>query len=130
MSFNLEMEKIGHYLSVTAHGTRTRETLISLAHEVMDACAKHSVDTALVDISRLEGRISISDSYSIASKNIPEMHKLGVIKKVVLVDAERRGERIQFFGRIARSLGINIQVFLDIDEAKKSMAVEKICKSQ
>lgn len=130
MSFNLEIEKSGHYLFVTAYGDRTRENLISIASEVVDECAKQAVDEALVDISNLKGRISISDSYSIASKEIPKLHKLGILKKVVLVDAERRGERIQFFGRIARSLGINIQVFMDIDEAKKSMDSKEICKPQ
>ena len=130
MSLDLKIEKNGHYLFVTAYGTRTRDTLISMAQRVVDECVKHSVDEALVDVSNLEGRISISDSYSIASKEVPKLHKLGVINKLVLVDSERRGERIQFFGRIARSLGINIHVFLDIDEAKKSMTAEKICKSQ
>ncbi len=129
MSLDLKIEKNGHYLFVTAYGTRTRETLVSMAREVVDECAKHSVEEALVDVSHLEGRISISDSYSIASKEVPKLNQLGIIKKLVLVDSERRGERIQFFGRIARSLGINIQVFMDVDEAIESMASEKIYKS-
>jgi len=130
MSLNLEIEKNGHYLYVIATGTRTREALISMAREIADACAEHSVNEALVDISQLEGRISISDSYSIASKEIPRLNQLGIINKLVLVDSERRVERIHFFARIAQSLGININVFMDIDEVKESMVPEKACEPQ
>ena len=129
MSYNFEIEKNGSYLFVTVYGTRTREAIISMAQEVIDACVKHSVDGALIDVRNFNGRISISDSYSIVSKIFPIFHQLGVLKKVVLVDLKKRSERIQFFGRIARSLGMNIQVFLDIDEAKKSMSSEETCKS-
>ena len=130
MSFNLEIEKNGHYLLVSASGIRTRETLASIAREVVDACAKHNVDAALVDISNLEGRISISDSYSIATKELPKLNQLGVLKRVLMVDTGKNSERIQFFGRIARSLGINIQVFTDIEKARMSILSEDSCKSQ
>ncbi|RKX23091.1 MAG: hypothetical protein DRP51_01270 [Candidatus Zixiibacteriota bacterium] len=95
-----------------------------MARDVIDACAEHSVDTALVDISNLIGRLSIGDSYSIATKEFPKLNQLGIVKKVVIVDSGKNNERIQFFGRIARSFGINIQVFTDIEKAKKSMAFD------
>jgi len=129
MSLNLDIEKNGHYLSISASGIRRRRSLVSMARDVIDACAEHSVDTALVDISNLIGRLSICDSYSIATKEFPKLNQLGIVKKVVIVDSGKNNERIQFFGRIARSFGINIQVFTDIEKAKKSMAFDEIYKS-
>ena len=126
MSYNLEIEKRGHFLFVTAQGIRTHETLISIAEEVVGACIKHSVREAVVDISNLEGRLSIGDSYLIATKSFPKLHRLGTLDRVVLVDCEENGERIKFFGRIAQGLGMNVQVFMDINEALKIIPHEAI----
>ncbi len=126
MSYNLEIEKKGHFLFVSAFGIRTHETLIAIAEKVVGACIKHSVVETLVDISNLEGRLSISDSYLIATKNFPKLHRLGVLKRVVLVDSEKNVERIQFFGRIAQGLGMNIHVFMNIDEALELISSEEV----
>ncbi|MCP4704289.1 MAG: hypothetical protein GY865_06745 [candidate division Zixibacteria bacterium] len=129
MSYNLHIENNGHYLHVTAFGTRNRETIVPIIREVIDECAKQSVDEILFDAHNLEGRISISDSYLIASKDIPKLVQPGAIKKLVLVDSDKRNERLKFFGRIARGFGLNIHIFKDINEAKESMELEKTCKS-
>ena len=128
MSYNLEIENNGHYLFISIAGTRDRETIVDLIKGVIEASKKHSVDKVLVDVRDLEGRLSIIDSYSIATKVLPKWNRLGVVKKIILVDSKANIERIQFFGRIAQSLGMNIQVFFDIDEAKEMISQEEVIK--
>ncbi len=117
MDYELEIRKADAYLHVCVTGQRTRQTVAAMAKEILTACVDHEADKVLVDVRELEGRLSVFDARSISVDDFPEIRRAGVIKKAVIVDAEKRKWRHSFFESVARRRGYNIRIFRDLDSA-------------
>jgi hypothetical protein len=124
MQYKLEMTKEDGHLLARARGQRSLETVVAVAKEVVGACAKHGYDKVLVDVQNLEGQMGVFDAYAIPAEHFPLLKQLGVLKKAVIVDSEKRRERYVFFESVARGRGFNFRAFSDTDAAVKWLLSE------
>lgn len=117
MTYRLELRKEKDVVYVRASGIRSRETVSSIAHEILDACDKHQVDRVLVNVQELTGRLSIFDSFMLVAEEFPKLKRRQILKKAALVDNRERRERFRFFELLAHNRGYNLRIFDDADEA-------------
>jgi hypothetical protein len=65
VSYQLSTEVEGDILLVHATGMRTRQTVSAMALEILEACLEKMTPKVLVDVRRLEGRLSTVDAYEV-----------------------------------------------------------------
>jgi hypothetical protein len=111
------MTKEGELLHVSAVGTRTFKTVISIIKDILQASAQHGTPKVLVDVRALEGRLSIADAFNIPSSEFPKIRDQSILRKGAIVDLKEFEQGYKFFENVAVNRGFNIRIFSDIDEA-------------
>ena len=121
-----ELEKATYSLTIAvskdhvrflAKGNRTRDTITSIAMEILDTCVQRGFDTVLIDVRGLRGRLKVFDSLMIVKNEFPRLKRLGILKKAAIVDRQENRFRLHFFESIARSRGYNLGTFVDTEQA-------------
>jgi hypothetical protein len=115
--YNLTIVDGQGHISFVAKGNRTREVVTSLAKEILDTCVHRGINTALIDVRNLKGRLKIFDSLGIIKDEFPRLNWLGIFKKAAIVDRQENGSRLHFFESVARSRGYNLRTFVDQAQA-------------
>ena len=105
------------HVRFVAEGDRTRDTVTSVAREVLDTCAQRDLDTVLIDVRGLRGRLGVFDLFSMVVNEFPNLKRLGILKKAAIVDRQETRFRLRFFESIARSRGYNLGTFVDPEQA-------------
>ena len=105
------------HLRVVARGKRTRESIVSIAEEIIDRCAQNGVDTVLVDVRELRGRLSVFDSLTVVRDDFAKLNPLGVLKRAGILDRLENRFRLRFFESVARRRGYNLRTFVDPEQA-------------
>ncbi len=119
MTYKLRTEQKHDFIHAEVSGERTRKNISLIAQEILEACREHQVERVLVDVRRLNGRLSVFDSLLIISREFPRIKRANIITKAVIVDDTARRERSHFFQSIARKSDYNIRMFEDVDEAER-----------
>jgi len=97
MSYEIEMKVKGHYLFATACGTRTSENVLSIAKEILDECMRNNTANVFLDLRQLTGRLSISESLPVITKEFPELGLFRKLERVAVLESGDRNERSRFF---------------------------------
>jgi hypothetical protein len=71
MDYNVKIENMGDYLLFTATGTRSLDSVISLAKDVQAACEKAKVKKALVDVRAMVGELTTFEAYHLSDVHFP-----------------------------------------------------------
>lgn len=122
MAYNLETIRNEDHILARLTGERTRDTVSSAGRIILDSCREHQVEKVLVDVRKLEGRLSVFDSLMLIMEEFPRLQQARVLKKAAIVDSVKRLERISFFESIARRRGFNIRTFTSMDSARDWLA--------
>ena len=117
MSYELTMTKEGELLHVSAVGTRTFGTVISIIKDILEACTQQGTPKVLVDVRALEGRLNIADAFNIPSSEFPKIRDQSILRKGAIVDLKEFEQGYKFFENVAVNRGFNVRIFSDIDEA-------------
>jgi len=129
MTYSLETKREDSYLSVIASGDRTRANLKAIAEEIIEVCLNHKVYKIMSDIRNLEGRLTIFDSYTLLSTDLPNLKNKDLIQEAVLIDAENRKERSHFFNKVAKGMNLNIRIFENYEKASDWLHDDQLIKS-
>jgi hypothetical protein len=124
MAHELKTEVDGDILRVTASGTRDPETVAAVAHEIAALCSEKGIPKALIDVSRLEGKLGTLDAFSLVVKHFPALRELSQLEGVAVLDKELTEERHRFLENVAVNRGFNIRMFDDADKAMEWLRSE------
>jgi hypothetical protein len=117
VSYQLSLENKEEYLHAHVRGTRTRESVITLARGLLEACIEMKHSKLIVDVKEFEGRLSPFDIYSFVTEEIPKLRGKGLNKAAIVDNTAPRVGR-WFFETVARNRGYyNLQMFEDLGSA-------------
>jgi len=117
MVCDVEMTREPKYLHFRAKGMRSRESILALSKQIMDACIEHDARQVLVDVRELEGFLPVLDAYEIPAQEFPAMRRPEILRQAAVIDREGAEERGRFFETVAQNRGFNLRTFQDPDEA-------------
>ena len=109
MTYNLKIENRGDYLLLTATGTRSMDSVLSMTKDVLAACAREKVKEALVDVRAMIGKLTTMEAYDLSQHHFPVMRDLNVIVRLVIVDQKENEARYRFLETVAINRGFNIR---------------------
>lgn len=118
MSFTLDIQKEDDYIHVTASGERNFENIKQIVAEIVKAGLKHKQNRAIIDISKLKGRLEMVESYDLATKVLSQFRGQW-LQRAAVVDLPEARERYQFFENVAVNRGYYIRIFNDSHTAEK-----------
>ncbi len=110
MSYTLTLSKEPGYLQIEVAGSRTRETLLSVAMDCIAACKEHGYTRLLVDVRRMTGQLPTVDSYQLGNQDLPQLRQ-GLGLKGAIIDLHENRERFQFLENVAVNAGIDLRFF-------------------
>ena len=126
MSYQLHHELKTDYLFVKVSGPRTFDNVIAISKEIIKLSIKYDASAVLLEISELEGRLSLLNSWSLVTEDLEYIRKLNIpIKKLALVDTNKYQEGYDFFETIAYNRGYLLKVFENIN-----LAIDWICQDK
>jgi hypothetical protein len=114
----LEIKREKDFLFAIIKGKRTSESIKIVTKEICEKCIDNQCSKVLVDVRDFKEHINRSDSFSLASIELPEIIRKS-IKKAAILDMEGFENDQIFFENVARYWGHNVQIFTDIDDAKQ-----------
>ena len=124
MSYQLNSEIRTDYLYVEVSGPRTYDNVIAISKEIIKLSISHEASAVLLNISELEGRLSIMDSWSLVTEDLENIRKLNIpVKKLALVDTKEHKNGYDFFETIAYNRGFLLKVFQEFNNA-----IEWLCQ--
>jgi hypothetical protein len=82
----LVLEPSAAYLHARAAGVRTRETVTAITMQVLDAAVGSGLSKALIDVTELEGRLGILDSFLLVTEVFQRLRGKGM-RRAAIVDA-------------------------------------------
>ncbi len=120
---NLDFEPREGYLFARASGIRTRHSVATATKLIFEKAIELGISRVLVEVSDLEGTLSVLDSYSLVT-DVFKPIRWGGINKAAVVDTD--GSRIQmaFSEIVARNRGYNYRIFNEEGKAIKWLLAE------
>ena len=109
MTYNLKIENRGDYLLLTATGTRSMDSVLSMTKDVLEACTSEKVKKALLDVRAMVGKLTTMEAYDLSQHHFPVMRDLNVIARLVIVDQKENEARYRFLETVAINRGFNIR---------------------
>jgi hypothetical protein len=110
--YSVAIESMGQYLLASASGRRTRQSVVALTMEIFRAALDAGLSKVLVDVTALEGRLGVLDSFLVVSDAFGVIRGRGV-SQAAIVDRSMRPVRGWFLETVAVNRGYNIRVFED-----------------
>ena len=113
---NLTIELQGEILIATASGPLSREEAIWALREVLDGAAERQAQKILIDCLAVEGALSTTDRYDIASQSMLRLRELGIHVELALVGSP---PAVDDFGLlVAKNKGLLGLLFPNVHEAR------------
>jgi len=110
---HFEVENRNEYLWISAQGTRSRDSILSLLRDILAACAKEMVKKALIDIRAMKGQLEILEAYNLASKELFAMRDRELLVRAAVVDLKENEQRYRFLETVAVNRGLIMRFFND-----------------
>jgi hypothetical protein len=117
-AYSLTIEKTPAFLMITAHGMLTWETDGKIDEEVGEACIRHAADRVIIDISAMQGRLSVYQNHE-AAKTLFERMRGTSLRRIAVVDRVEHQERSEMYEMTAQNRGMSIQFFPDLTSAQQ-----------
>ena len=120
MAYNLSVNKEGNVLRVRVTGQRTREAVVRVSKEIMEACLREGTAKLLIDVRQFRGRLALIDDYEVPAKEFFALPPHGGrLEASAVVDMPENADRFVFFEDVAQSKGFKFRIFPDINQAMK-----------
>ena len=116
MTYNLKIVNRGDYLLLTATGTRSMDSVLSMTKDVLAACAREKVKKALVDVRAMVGKLTTMEAYDLSQHHFPVMRDLNLLVRLVIVDQKENEARYRFLETVAVNRGLSIRYCNDPQE--------------
>jgi hypothetical protein len=114
--YTLEIEAKAGHLFARASGPRTRASVTAITVEVFDAAVAHGLSKALIDVTELEGRLGILDSFLLVTEVFQRIRGRGV-SRAAIVDRSVPSLGERFLETVARNRAFNFRIFADEEDA-------------
>jgi hypothetical protein len=119
MTYEITIERAPTYLHVTGRGEHTADNLRRFLLDAYRAAIEHDCDTLLIELSFAGRSLSVGDIYSVISERSGDGAQL---RHVAWVDNDpEHHERAEFAELAARRLGVSVQFFPTLAEARLSL---------
>jgi hypothetical protein len=115
-NYSLSIEEKTDYLHAHVKGVRTRDAVIAITMEIFEKALSKGLFKVLIDVTKLEGRLSIADSHHLVTEVFAEIRGKG-ISKAVIVDENAPALRKWFLETAARNRGFNFKIFNNSKDA-------------
>jgi len=116
-SYDIKCTKKGDILYTEAKGERTLQTVLRITKQTIEACKEHCVRKALVDVQKLEGKLSTIEVFSIPSEHFEMLRDRTVLEKAAIVDRKEHAQSYTFFENVAVNRGYQLKFFNRIEDA-------------
>ena len=113
MQCELEIENKGDHLFVTAKGSRSVSSILSLYKDVLAACEKEKVKKAMIDVCAMSGSITTMQAYDLSNVHLPTLRNRNVLDCVAVIDLIENKNRYHFLETAAVNRGFVIRYFND-----------------
>ena len=123
---SLAVEQRGGVLWVTATGTRSLKTVLTMSKDILSACAERKVRKVAIDVRQMHGRLAPLDSYEIVDRHFPLMQSARVITQAAIVDLKESEARYRFFEDLAVNRGFNLRIFHEPEQALAWLATDPL----
>ena len=117
MPYDLIIEKKGDVLWGTATGTRSLETVVAIAKQILAGCVNEKLMKVLIDVRALEGRLRTMEAYEMVDQFFPEIRDRSVITRSAVVDLKEFESSYRFFENLAANRSFTLRIFSDPNEA-------------
>ena len=117
MSGEISYEKRGDILWGTATGDRDMDTIMKYSAEVMAGCAREKTPRVLIDVRGLKGQLSSIEVFDLPSTYFLKIRDRSVLTHLAMIDFPESQDQLSFLEYAAKSRGLNIRVFIDVEEA-------------
>jgi len=119
MTYEFTAERAPTYLHVTGRGEHTAENLRRLLLDAYRSAVEHHCNTLLIELNFTGQSLSVGDVYSVISERSGDGAQL---RHIVWVDSDPgHHERAEFAEAAARKLGVSVQFFPALAEARRSL---------
>jgi len=118
MLYKLEVDLKEDILWVNVSGTRSIETVLAIINEIFSACTEQNIYVILVDVRKLEGRLTTINTFNLATRYFPKLRELNVIQKAAVVDLKEFEHNYKFFENLTKKGGYKLQFFSDLEAAR------------
>jgi hypothetical protein len=119
MTYEFTAERERTYLHVTGRGEHTAEHLRQLLLDAYRSAIEHGCDTLLIELNFTGPSLSVGTIYSVVSERSGDGAQL---RHIVWVDKDPgHHERAEFAEAAARKLGVSVQFFPNLEEARRSL---------
>lgn len=125
MSYRLKMTEEADYLYVLATGTRTLDTIMAMAVEVLAACDDRGYSRVLLDVQEMTGKLKPFDAYELGTKDLKKLRRPGQMRLSV-VDLADNHSRFRFLETVLHNQGFNISIFSNADKAMRWLCEDEI----
>ena len=122
MPFTLEVHQKPGYLHIRVDGQNTPEVVRGYLDAVVRAAAERQCSAVLIEENLAGPGLSLIDVFDLARQG--SIAALGAIRRVAYVDINRDHphENMQFAETVAVNRGLNVRVFLTVEEAERWIA--------
>jgi hypothetical protein len=119
MTYEFTAERAPTYLHVTGRGEHTAENLRRLLLDAYRAAIEQHCDTLLIELNFTGPSLSVGTVYSVIAERSEDGAQL---RHIVWVDSDPgHHERAEFAEAAARKLGVSVQFFPTLAEARLSL---------
>lgn len=115
---SLDFEPREGYLYARASGIRTRHSVAAATRMIFEKAIELGLSRVLVDVTDLEGTLSVLDSYLLVTEVFKPIRWKGLTKAAVVDLGGSLPER-KFFQMVAHNRGYTYQVFSDRKRAEE-----------
>jgi hypothetical protein len=123
MSYTLTIHQKPTYLHAIVTGLNSRETVQRYLQELRTECKARGCFRLLLE-EHLEGpRLGLMDVFTIASEGSTQVS--GVFKAFAYVDANAKGDLMQFAETVAVNRRVPVAVFSNVQDAEKWLLNER-----
>jgi hypothetical protein len=112
----MEMVEQSAYLHVTARGLRSRESVREVSLQSFRRAKEIRVSKLLVDVRELEGEFGVLEILLLVREVLAQLRGQGV-ERAAVIDVHRTSRDDWFLDPVARSYGLNIRVFTEMEPA-------------
>lgn len=117
--YSLTLKQEADFIHPHVAGVRTRETVMAITRDIIQACFEHGYRAVLVDVRKLHGSLTVTDTFMAVNRDFRSL--ASTLRPIpAVVDSGFHQEEIEFFDTVSYNAGYHrIHTFLDITRAIK-----------
>jgi len=114
---HIKSRKKDDILFIEARGKRSLQAVLDITEHAFNACKEHGIKKAIVDIQKLEGKLSTLDAYEIPATHYDQYRDRSILEKAAIIDSKEHVQSYTFFENVAVNRGYQIRFFNYVKDA-------------